>query len=98
VLQQPKHGRLDDVTGFYYPDSGYSGKDSVTYLVEIGGHRVKVMYFIQMNPGVGDESYRKLCPTPYYWKISTTLDPNRNSTITSVEYLSSLSVALNSQY
>jgi hypothetical protein len=88
VLQQPKHGRLDANTGKYYPELGYLGKDSVTYLVEIGGHRVKVIYFIQMNPGVGDESYKKLCPNPEYWKISSTLDADGNSTITSVEYQS----------
>jgi hypothetical protein len=88
VLQQPKHGRLDADTGLYYPEAGFFGKDSVTYLVEIGDHRVKVTFFIQTNQGVGTESYKKLCPNPYYWKISSTLDTNGNSTLTSVEYQS----------
>jgi hypothetical protein len=86
VLHQPKHGRLVD-TNTYYPELGYVGKDSITFLVESGSYRIKVVYFIQVsNQGVGNESYKKLCPNPDYWKISATTDANGNLTVTSVEY------------
>ncbi|MBZ0093948.1 MAG: cadherin-like domain-containing protein [Sulfuricella sp.] len=90
VLQQPKHGKLVD-NDIYYPEPGYFGKDSVTFLVENGSYRVKVVYFIQvLNQGIGNETYKRLCPSPYYWKISSTLDANGNSTLTAVDYLPSL--------
>ena len=79
----------------YLPELGYEGKDSATLLVETGGVKVKVKYFFQAISGVlGNDGVDKYCGSKgMFWKISTTLDPNGNSTITSVEYQSPLTSA-----
>ena len=69
------------------PESGYLGQDSATLLVEIGGFKVKMVYTFKVATAVDYKNEEVLCPKPY-WKISSTLDANGNSTITSVEYLS----------
>ena len=81
----------------YLPESGYLGKDSATVLVDIGGIQVKVKYFFQsLEPGanLGNYGLEELCSkTGIMWKISSTLDANGNSTITSVEYQSPITDA-----
>jgi hypothetical protein len=94
ILQQPKHGILNFDTNAqdyaYLPEKGYLGKDSSTVLVDIGGLKVKVVYFFQTidSATVGEGLRETLCAKGPYWKISSTLDANGNSTITSVEYQS----------
>ena len=93
ILQNPKHGTLaDNGSGVYayLPEKGYLGKDSATVLVDIGGIKVRVVYFFQTLdvPTVADELDESLCKKGPHWKISTTLDPNGTSTLTSVEYQS----------
>ena len=107
ILQQPKHGTLrlateaDHLgTGIfdpaselyaYLPETGYFGNDSVTLLVDVGGIKVKVMYFFQMIDvlSIGAGLDKALCGEKgTSWKISSTLDANGNSTINSVEYQS----------
>ena len=72
----------------YLPEKGYLGKDSATVLVEIGGIKVKVVYFFQAIDGSsGNDGYEVLCgKRGSHWKISSTLDTNGTSTITAVDY------------
>ena len=55
-----------------------------------GGIKVKVVYFFQPHEGpLGNTGWEDLCEnTGIQWKISSTIDANGNSTITSVEYYS----------
>lgn len=95
LLQSTKHGELSDGEDGYYiylPERGYVGKDNAIYLVDFGGgNKVKVVYFLQAIEGFypsGDWEKEYCSKTGYQWKISSTLDANGNSTITSVEYQS----------
>jgi hypothetical protein len=94
VTQNPKHGILKEGTDglfSYQAEVGYLGKDSATVLVNIDGLKVKVVYsFLATDkPTMGNRSIEILCgKRGYRWKISSTLDANGNSTITSVEYQS----------
>jgi hypothetical protein len=67
----------------YLPEKGYVGKDTATFLVEIAGVKVKVVYFFQAwAGGLGNYGIEMLCGKKgYHWKISSTLDSNRNSTL-----------------
>ncbi len=88
ILDGPKHGELGVTPSGnyrYFPASDYYGPDRATMLVEIGGRKVKAIYFfnvMQRVPG-GTEGYdpyedKKLCPQGRrMWKISLyTDDPN----------------------
>ena len=71
----------------YLPEEGYLGKDKAIAIVEIGGVKVKVVFYFQaISEAIPD--YDTLCKKGYSWKISSTLDVNGNSTLTSVEYQS----------
>lgn len=63
ILKNPDHGKLigtgNEIN--YYPFEDYVGKDSVEFLVEIGGFRIKVIYSIRV--GMTE------CPKSY-WQIS----------------------------
>jgi Bacterial Ig domain/Matrixin len=76
----------------YLPDSNYVGKDSATVQVDFGGGlKVNVKYFFQAvnRGGLGDDWVGDYCgKTGPYWKISSILDANGNSTLTSFEYQS----------
>ncbi|MEQ1525190.1 MAG: hypothetical protein ABL911_00380 [Gallionella sp.] len=76
-------GRFDpaDPGYVYLPEDGYLGKDKAVALVEIGGVKVKVVYYFQaISEAIPD--YDTLCKKGYRWKISSTLDANGNSTLT----------------
>lgn len=79
LLQAPEHGVLDMGTsgGYYQPKPDYFGSDRATALVEMGGFKVKVMYFFKVMEGVGGGNEREkpyddksLCPQGRVWKIS----------------------------
>ena len=80
----------------YLPEKGYIGQDKAVVLVEIGGVKVKeIFYFHDMDERTspcngGDGIYST-------WKISSTLDASGNSTLTSVDYLPSLTTAATPQ-
>jgi hypothetical protein len=85
VLQGPAHGTLEELGGvdrggyLYIPMSNFLGQDSATMLVEIGGFKVKVMYFFNVLEGVADDMYEdgQFCPNGDVWKISLNPDdPN----------------------
>ena len=86
LLQGPKHGTLDmgATSGGYVPNPGYLGRDSASFLVEIGGYKVKVVYSFKILDYVpqGSEGYdpyedKKYCPKGEHWKISFNLtDPD----------------------
>ena len=62
MLQGAKHGTLEYLgEGFfvYRPTSGYYGSDRATLLVEIGGYKVKAMYFFKVGTSAwgGTEGY-----------------------------------------
>lgn len=89
VVQQPKHGKLIGDSGSrYYPAAGYTGNDSITYLVELGGKRIKMVYFLQVvGQGAGNQNYYQgagsnhdVCPKSqlFPWKISSITNANEN--------------------
>jgi hypothetical protein len=93
VIESPKHGNLqamDDGAYYYFPETGYLGKDRVTFLVEIGGSKFKVAHYLQMMEIVPEYAHedRQYCPKGIVWKISATLNPDGSNTLTSVEYQS----------
>ena len=99
MLQGAKHGTLEYLGEGYFvyrPTSGYIGPDRATLLVEIGGLKVKVMYFFKLEPGAGGgtEGYdpyrdKKNCPQGEMWKISLNPD-DPNAPIYTFERLSQL--------
>ncbi len=85
ILNEPAHGILEPIegargTGFYFiPEPDYIGSDRATFLVEAGGKKYRVEYFIQVQTGIGVGDYEnpQLCPNGEYWKISLNPDdPN----------------------
>jgi hypothetical protein len=74
----------------YISEQGFLGKDSAALLVDVGGIKIKVVYFFHAVDGLpGNESDEIYCgKTGSHWKISSTVDANGDSTITSVEYQS----------
>jgi hypothetical protein len=84
----------------YLPDPNYVGKDIATIQVDFGnGLKVNVKYYFQaINGPLGNTGLVDLCSkTGNYWKISSTLDANGNSTLTSVDYVPSLTAATTPQ-
>lgn len=88
------YGKFDpaDPGYVYLPESGYVGKDSASILVDFGSVKVTVKYFFHAVSGpVGDNWIQEYCaPKGMYWKISSTLDANGTSTLTSVEQVPSV--------
>jgi hypothetical protein len=90
LLESPKHGSLIDDTGGdyrYLPNSNYLGKDSATFLVDLGGRKVKVVVFFHVTDGPvypgpdtadGGAAYNALCKQGAVWKISS-LSPDLQS-------------------
>lgn len=89
LLQATVHGELrlyeQTQSGRYLSsDYNYTGSDRATILVEIGGFKVKVIYYFQLMknvPGSGDEGTatddKTICPNGETWKISfNPEDPN----------------------
>lgn len=74
----------------YLPEKGYLGDDKASFLIERGGIKVKVVYYFKaVNGPLGNTGAQEHCKdTGKRWKISSTLDTNGASTITSVEYQS----------
>ena len=92
LLQGAGHGELKVTASGnyrYHPTPDYLGTDRATFLVEMGGYKVKVVYHFQMISGGLDEkdgpgSYedKKNCPNGEEWKISLNPDdPNAVSYI-----------------
>ncbi|OIQ77100.1 hypothetical protein GALL_412120 [mine drainage metagenome] len=80
----------------YLPEADYLGKDKAIMLVDFGGGlKVKVVFFFQaINGPLGNAGLERLCSkTGVFWKISSTLDTNGTSAITSVEYQSPATLA-----
>jgi hypothetical protein len=79
LLQGPEHGTTEMGTtgGRYHPKQHYVGLDHATFLVEIGGLKVKAIYFFNVMEGAGGgtDGYdpykdRNNCPNGPVWKIS----------------------------
>jgi hypothetical protein len=80
LLQGPEHGELRVTPSGnyrYFPVADYRGPDHATFLVEIGGLKVKAVYFFKVLPRVGggtegSDPYknRDNCPQGEMWKIS----------------------------
>jgi hypothetical protein len=77
VLEGPKHGKLEAISDGAYsfvPVPDYYGADRATLLVEIGGLKVKAIYFFNVKDVVGGndayDPYMQHCPKGRYWKIS----------------------------
>lgn len=80
VLENIKHGSLidgEDGNYIYKPAEGYIGRDKATLLVEISGHKAKIVYFFQVVDGVaiGNDTYKNLCGVNEHWKISAITYP-----------------------
>ena len=81
LLQGPQHGEFT-VSGAsswtYLPnEDDYSGTDSATFLVEIGGYTVKLTYHIKAANSIGSGHEGAMrherpenCPHGEFWKIS----------------------------
>jgi len=93
LLQGPEHGTLEmgERGGRYHPTPDYFGPDRATLLVEIGGHKVKVIYFFNVLEGVpggtdeGDpHDDKEYCPQGKgrVWKISLNPDDPNTDLIT----------------
>jgi hypothetical protein len=87
ILQQPKHGKLvPDSTGEwggskYRPNDGYLGNDSFIMQVEGNGYTVKLKYFVAVAVDNTKEAFNlNTACKGYWWKISSTLESNFNST------------------
>ncbi|MEO7623423.1 MAG: hypothetical protein ABIS30_10200, partial [Gallionella sp.] len=82
--------KSDSALYAYLPEQGYLGNDKAVMLVDIAGVKVKVVYFFKAVGGpLGNYGVEEFCgKRGYHWKISSTLDANGNSTITSVDYQS----------
>jgi hypothetical protein len=77
LLSSPRHGTLEpraDAPGgyLYRPEADYFGPDRATFLVEMGGKKIRVEYFFRVLQGVADTYYedKQYCPKGEYWKIS----------------------------
>ncbi len=101
VLQGPKHGTLEYLGGegyfVYRPTPDNFGSDRATFLVEIDGRKIKVVYHFKVTSeaGGGTDGYdpymqKKNCPKGDVWKISLNPD-DPNSPIYSFEMPSQLS-------
>ena len=98
LLNGPEHGVLKEdgeVSPWgqdyrYTPVANYIGADRATFLVEIGGLKVKVVYHLKVIDGgaIGGTEIqdKKNCPKGWVWKISTTSDANGNLVVTAVDY------------
>ncbi len=95
TLAYDQDGKVTGDTGersyYYHAEAGYVGQDSTTLLVEIGGYKVKVTYFFHVFAEVIYDDIplkNEHCPNGYYWRISSTINSNGTSSLTSVEYQS----------
>lgn len=63
----------------YFPNPGYVGNDRATFLVDIGGQKVKLVYFFQsVDHPLGDTGFDELCAkTGIKWKISRAANGNQ---------------------
>ncbi len=77
ILQQPKNGKVYLKDGYnlkYLPNKNYVGKDKIVYLVNIDGHKIKVVDFIRVvdfDVKIGENYQRtnkKYCPKSD-WRI-----------------------------
>ncbi len=100
LLEGPKHGELEDLGTFvreddrridsgarnyaYRAKGDYEGLDQATFLVEIGGYKIKAVYHFKVMQSVphggeqGDPyTEKEYCPNGRVWKISLNPDdPN----------------------
>lgn len=85
TLEYDQYGNVTGDTGernyYYRADAGYVGQDSVTMLVEMGEHRVKMTYFLHvLGYVISDDTklIEDLCPNgQYLWNLSN--DQNKLS-------------------
>ncbi len=68
IIESPKHGRLEQ--GYYYPDKGYYGNDSLIAQVEENGVSVEVRFFIHVL-----EEYVSSSDEPYKWFCNADIPP-----------------------
>jgi hypothetical protein len=85
LLQGAEHGELKEEGGKYFrytPVVGYIGSDRATFLVEIGGLKVKAVYHFKIIDGgaIGgtEADDKQNCPKGMFWKISLKLNDARS--------------------
>lgn len=84
LLQGPEQGTFEMGTtgGRYRPNTNFIGSDRATFLVEIGGIKVKVVYHFKVIDGgaIGgtEEEDKQNCPKGRAWKISLKLNDARS--------------------
>jgi len=88
VYQQPKYGKIVIKDGFdykYIPNENYKGNDSIVFIVNISGIKVKVVYFIKVINATFDtindykRIFKKAC-SKSDWKISSTIIEPQSAT------------------
>ncbi|MFZ6757930.1 hypothetical protein ACO0K9_12035 [Undibacterium sp. Ji50W] len=70
ILDQPKNGKVTRITTTlelgpyfqYFPKPGYLGQDKITFLVEVGGKRIKVIKTLYIVPQIFDRELK--CQKP----------------------------------
>jgi hypothetical protein len=81
VLQPPSHGVLigegRDTNYHPNPDGKAGDQDQVTFLVEVSGYKIKVVYFIHLGADGGDQ-VSPYCPDVRYKELSTS-DVNKTN-------------------
>jgi len=81
TIKNPEHGVFERRGGMmiYVPKPDYIGPDRATFLVEAGGLKIKVEYFIEVVDDVAEEMYEdpEYCPNGPAWRIS--LNPDDSS-------------------
>ncbi|MBC3936228.1 cadherin-like domain-containing protein [Undibacterium sp. CY7W] len=86
----------NDGTYLYLPENGYLGKDRATILVELGGKKVKIIYFFEAVDGPAGEPETIEARCPYKvsdWKISSNL-PEGTSGFTNWQTTANLNAML----
>jgi hypothetical protein len=70
-----------DTLHIYLPEKGFVGKDKAIALVDIGGIKVKVIYFFQAVP-MGNSVDEACGKRGYRWKISSSFIPGSSRVLT----------------
>jgi hypothetical protein len=86
----------NDGTYLYLPENGYLGKDRATILVELGGKKVKIIYFFEAvdGPAGEPETIEARCPNKVSdWKISLA-DPQDQTDFTNWQTTANLNAML----
>lgn len=80
ILKKPAHGIISEDLSenkniTYYPNDGYIGNDTASFLVDFAGKNIKIEYFIKVVDGAIKsknilKAYKEVCPSPDWWIVN----------------------------